>query len=293
MAEGPEVSIIIPHYNDPAGLGRCLDALESQTFDIKRAEVVVGDNASPCGLEAVEQAVKGRARIAVQPEKGAGAARNAAVAASTAPLLAFVDSDCVPEPGWLAAGLECLRNAAPVIGGAMIVSVEDERAMTPVEAFERVFAFDNRTYVEVKQFTVTANLFTTRAIFDQVGGFRPEVSEDMDWCWRARDAGYSIAYCPDAVVTHPARRDWDELIRKWRRLTSEMLAIHRARGGGTVSWLGRSWLMPLSAIAHMPKVAAARDVPRWCDKLGAAAILLRLRIWRLVENHRALMKAAR
>ena len=47
-----------------------------------------------------------------------------------------------------------------------------------------MFAFDNRTYVEAKGFSVTANLFTTRAVFDAVGGFDPSYAaygnEDVD-----------------------------------------------------------------------------------------------------------------
>jgi len=271
------VSVIVPHYADLGGLAQCLDALASQTLG--DVEIVVADNASPCGEAAVAAVIAGRARLVVVTERGAGAARNGGVALATAPVLAFTDADCVPDPGWLAAGVAALETA-DLVGGAMAVSVADESALTGVEAFERVFAFDNRAYVEVKGFSVTANLFTRRAVFDAVGSFRADVSEDADWCLRARDLGYRIAYAPAAAVAHPARRTWAELTRKWERLVRESHALHRARGGGAASWRARAVLLPVSAVAHLPKVFASPKLTRTGDRLAAAAILFRLRLWR-------------
>lgn len=279
------VSVIVPHYEDLANLDRCLDALGRQDF--REFEIVVGDNASPSGRARVEAVVRGRARIVVEPERGAGAARNAAVAASIGPLLAFTDADCDPVPGWLGAGVAALA-AADLVGGAMAVSVGDDAAVTPVEAFELLFAFDNRAYVEAKGFSVTANLFTRRDVFDAVGGFRAAVSEDADWCLRARDAGFRIAYAPDALVAHPARRTWPELRRKWDRLVRESHALHRARGGGTLGWLGRTWLLPGSIVAHLPRILASPKLPRSGDRIAAAGVMARLRLWRFALAHRVL-----
>ncbi len=53
----------------------------------------------------------------------------------------------------------------------MTVLAPDPARPTPAEAFELVFAFDNESYVRKKGFTVSANLFCTRAVFDRVGGF--------------------------------------------------------------------------------------------------------------------------
>ncbi len=279
----PAASVIVPHFEDLANLDVCLAALAAQDFT--DFEVVVADNGSPSGSAAVAAVIAGRARLIVATERGAGAARNAGVAASTAPILAFTDADCVPARGWLTAGVAALAPA-DLIGGTMLVSVGDEARMTPAEAFERVFAFDNRTYVERKGFSVTANLFTRRAVFDDVGGFRPHVAEDADWCLRARDAGYRIAYAPGAVVAHPARRTWPELTRKWERLMRESAALHRARGGSMAGWIGRAWLLPVSIVAHLPRIGRSTALHRPRDRLAAAAVMARLRLWRLVVAHR-------
>ena len=64
-------------------------------------------------------------------------------------------------------------------------------------------------------------MFVSRAIFDRVGQFHERVAEDLDWGQRAVAAGFMFRYASDAAVSHPARRDWNELSRKWRKLSRE------------------------------------------------------------------------
>jgi glycosyltransferase involved in cell wall biosynthesis len=103
-----KVSVIMPHYEDLDGLRKCLAALDAQTYPRHDFEIVVGDNGSPSGPDNVANVIAGRARLVTIGERGAGPARNGAVAASSGEILAFTDSDCVPEPQWLSAGLAAL-----------------------------------------------------------------------------------------------------------------------------------------------------------------------------------------
>lgn len=281
----PRISVVIPHYDDPASLDRCLSALGQQTI-AEPFEIVVADNMSPQGEAAIAAAIGGRARLALAHDRGAGPARNAGVAESTGEVLAFTDSDCVPQPGWLAAGVAALERH-DLVGGRMTVEVgANERS--GAEAFEQVFAFDNRSYVEDKGFTVTANLFVRRATFDAVGGFRTQVSEDAEWCWRARAAGYRLGYAHDAVVGHPARPDWAALLHKWRRINAESFALACEARGGRMRWLAKSWLLPVSIVAHVPRVLRSPALSQTAHRRAALATLARLRMWRFVDSHRLL-----
>lgn len=275
----PEISVIIPHYNDLARLDLCLAAIAAQTLPAARFDVIVADNASPIDGASLAKVVGGRATIVIAPEKGAGPARNAGVAESRGAILAFTDCDCLPAPDWLEAGVAALAKA-DVVGGRMIVAVNDERRMTGAEAFERVFAFDNRAYVETKGFSVTANLFCRRETFDRVGPFRTGVSEDVDWCHRARAAGYRLAYAEHAVVSHPARADWHELKRKWARMNSEGFGLAVARRHGRLGWLARAALLPASIVGHAPRVIASPALPDARARVTALAMLARIRLWR-------------
>lgn len=284
----PDISVIIPHYNDLERLDRCLAALSVQTLSPERFEIIVSDNASPAGEAAVAQVIAGRARLVIATEKGAGPARNMGVKAARGAILAFTDADCLPDPGWLEAGI-ALLDRYDIVGGRMVVLVGEGRAMTGAEAFECVFAFDNKSYVLKKGFSVTANLFCTRATFDAVGDFRLHVSEDADWCYRARDAGFSIGYAEDAVVGHPARSDWNELERKWARVNAEMYTLSLAEGRSRFRWALRSLAMPLSVIAHTPAVLLSPALRSGAERRAAWTTLARLRWWRMLHSARLLM----
>lgn len=279
------VSVIVPHYQDLASLDACLTALRSQTYPESDYEIVVADNASPVGRAAVEQVIAGRASLTVVPEKGAGPARNGGVLASRGALLAFTDCDCVPAPGWLAAGIAALGDA-PVIGGRMTVSTSTPKS--GAEAFESVFAFDNEAYVTRKGFTVTANLFCSRKTFDQVGPFRTGISEDTEWCWRARDCGFSLVYAPAAIVAHPARRDWQSLVQKWSRINHESYLLAEMRGERR-SWILKQLSLPLSIIAHAPRVLSYPLLTA-SERWKALQTLARLRLWRFADAVRLFAK---
>lgn len=283
-----ETTVVVPHYNDPVALDLCLSALSVQTVSPDRFEIIVADNGSPIGLEAVRAVIAGRAKLVEVTKKGAGPARNGGVTAANGSILAFTDSDCVPEPGWLAAGVEALKRGQ-IVGGGMKVLADDMNAPTPVEAFEMIFAFDNATYVLRKHFSVTANLFVRHEDFLRVGGFRVGVSEDLEWCLRARALGLQIVYEPDAVVGHPARRNWPELRKKWERLVREKYNVMREQRLGLTRWLARTWLLPASILADLPKVITSRKLPTWGCRMRAAAVLVGIRLWRFVEAHRILI----
>src|SRR5690606_35235449 len=126
---GPEISVIVPHYNDLVRLDRCLSALMSQSLASDRFEIIVADNMSPVGEEVVRDVIAGRARLVMAPERGAGPARNAGVKAAGGTFLAFTDADCVPDAGWLAGGLPLL-DRFDIVGGRMNVLVEGPRPMS-------------------------------------------------------------------------------------------------------------------------------------------------------------------
>lgn len=290
-SSAPKVSVIIPHYRDLSGLDLCLSALERQTYPRDRFEIVVADNASPEGVEAVADVIAARAHLVVVDEKGAGPARNGGVAAASGEVLAFIDSDCVAEPAWIEEAIAGLPGF-DFIGGRVRVLVQDPDAITPVEAFERVFAFDFKTYIEKKRFTGAGNLICPRRVFDAVGGFRTGVSEDVEWSRRAQACGFRLGYAPRAVVGHPARRSWPELLAKWRRINLETFGLSARGPTGRLRWLAKALMMPASAVIHTAKVVVSPELKSVRDRWGAVRILFRLRFWRLGHAMRLLIAEA-
>jgi GT2 family glycosyltransferase len=285
MASQLPVSVVVPHYEDLQHLELCLTALERQTFPREQFEIVISDNASPVGEAAVANVIAGRAKLVVTHARGAGPTRNGGVSASTGAILAFTDSDCVPEPQWLQEGIDALSRF-DFVGGQMKVLVDDPGQLTSAEAFERAFAFDNEAYVRDKKFTVTANLFCPRALFEKVGGFRVGVSEDVEWCHRAVAAGYRLGYAPKAAVGHPARRSWAELRKKWQRMSAEQFALQSQGRGGKLVWLARTFALPLSAVVHTPRALFSPKLSSIGQRVQATSMLYRVRLWRFADGVR-------
>jgi glycosyltransferase involved in cell wall biosynthesis len=272
------VSVVIPHLDDLTNLAAAVAAVRKQTLDPSRYEIIIADNGSRCGLDAVRRAAPGAVVVPV-PERGAGPARNGGARVARGDVLAFTDSDCRPHVDWLERGLQAL-GASDVVGGGIDVGVEDRTAMTPSEAFEALFAFDNRDYVERLGFSVTANLMVRKSTFEQVGPFRSEVSEDVEWCRRATARGARLAYAHEARVIHPARRTWSVLERKWRRTNREAFALWLADGGSRSGWALRAVAVLASPTLHWLRVARSRALPDMRSRCAALGVLLRLRIAR-------------
>lgn len=285
QTKGPALTqavVIIPHFNDTNRLRRCLAALMPQLSP--EVGVVVVDNGSTQSLDGVRTDFPDL-RIVTETRKSAAIARNRGVAETTAPWLFFLDCDCVPAPDWLAVAQALITQTGvgrgDIVGGTVTVFDENPPPRSGAEAFETVFAFDNRCYIEKKGFSVTANLLTTRDVFNAVGLFSPGLSEDLDWCRRATAQGFRLVYNDALRVAHPTRSDWTALERKWHRLTIESWGLQGtgAGAGARLRWVLRALALPLSVLLHAPRVLGS-DKLSGSEKRAALATLTRLRLRR-------------
>jgi GT2 family glycosyltransferase len=283
------ITVIIPHFSDLGRLCLCLDALERQTVKRELYRVIVADNFSPQGPEAVRDIVAGRAEVIFVSERGAGLARNAAAALACTQFLAFTDCDCLPHANWLEQCLLALHDCNDefhFFGGAIAVSTPDASRLSRAEALEVALAFDNRTYVKTKKFSVTANLMTPLDVFRLVGGFGSGVSEDVDWCHRARRKGFIIGYAPRAIVSHPARQTWAELKEKCARIQRETAAMMTNSLVGRLCWMALTCLLPASIVVHTIRICFADRPDGTLNKLKAVSMLIQLRSWRFMNGMR-------
>ena len=191
-------SVIVPARDAEDTLGRTLRALARQQLD-GGYEVIVVDDGSTDRTAEVARAAPGPVTVLQQAAEGPGQARNRGVAASGGQVLAFCDADVFPTPGWLAAGLAAVEHAELVQGRVL---PDPDTALGPYDRSIWV-TFDAGLWE-------TANLFSTRELFDRVGGFeewiRPDhgkaLFEDVWFGWRAVRAGATHAFAPDALAHH-------------------------------------------------------------------------------------------
>jgi cellulose synthase/poly-beta-1,6-N-acetylglucosamine synthase-like glycosyltransferase len=272
------VSVVIPHYNDLDALSTCIASLQRQTWPVESMEIIIADNNSACGIDAVIAAAPG-CRVVEAPIQGAGPARNAGAALARGDILAFIDSDCDPRQDWVENGVRALAKY-DFAGGRVVTAARNPLRPTPVEAWEVVFGFDFERYILSEGYTGSGNMWVWRKVFDAVGGFRAGVAEDMDWSFRATAAGFRLGYEPGAVVSHLARSEWSELLRRWRRVLTEHYLLTEERRFGTLRWAVWTGGIPLSIVPHSVKVLRSQRLPRFQDKASAIAVLVAHRLWR-------------
>lgn len=272
-----QAAIIIPHYNDVERLNRCLTALYPQLTP--ETELVVVDNCSSQSLNAMRIAFPSL-RVIVEPRKGAAHARNRGVAETTAGRLFFLDADCVPAEDWLTRAFE-LADQGDVVGGNVMVFDETPPPRNGAEAYETVFGFQNKNYIEKKNFSVTANMLTRRDVFEITGPFDQSLSEDIDWCRRAVKLGFTLVYAEVLRIGHPSRSDWHALCKKWRRLTHELFGVNGTSPAGRAKWALKALAMPVITIIDIYRVFCHPALQSGHERRAAFVVLVRLRSLRM------------
>ena len=217
----PSVSVIIPVFNDTERLHKCLAALETQTYPSELYEIVVVDNGSD---KSIKNEIESYHRVVSTYEAipGSYAARNRGITLAKGKVLAFTDSDCIPKPNWLLNGVNTLLSNPEygILGGKVELFYQNPQQLTAVELYESLHAFPQQNNIVKFHFSVTANLFTFKHLFERVGTFNERLKSngDREWCHRVFDQGYQLAYEAQAVVMHPARHSLAEMYRKHLRI---------------------------------------------------------------------------
>ena len=260
----PEVSVVIPVFNDEAGTKICLAALAVQTYP--RFEVIVVDNGSHPPIQLPLDSYSFKVRVVICHVPGSYAARNAGVGAAGGDILAFTDADCVPAPGWIENAVEALLSAEHVVVGGQVLFAPPAVG-SGAELYQYATGFQQRENIEVKQFSATANLFCTRAQFAATGPFDERLLScgDREWAWRAARHGYRFVYVENARVTTPPRTSLRSAIRQARRVEAGRMQL-RILG---LDHAGRSAAQP-----HR----AGWQVVRWIMNRPTLSIFKRLRI---------------
>ncbi len=199
------VTVVIPVRDRPEQVRRLLGALGEV-----RCVVVDDGSGSPEAIASVA-AEAGAELVVRSANEGPAAARNAGLASVRTPLVAFVDSDCEPEPGWL--GPLIGHFADPVVGAvaprvrirttlAASAAARYEACRSPLDLGELEGPVRPGTRLS---YVPSAALVARR---DALGPapFDPELrgGEDVDLVWRLDEANWAVRYVPTSTVWHDA-----------------------------------------------------------------------------------------
>jgi len=212
------ISVIVCTRNGKARIGACLAALGRMTDP--KYEVIVADDGSLDGTaEYVLEKFPSVRLLRLEPA-GLGVARNAGAAAAKGEILAFTDDDCEPDHEWISRIRPIFKEGIYQAACGPNLPPKprswQEAVVCAAPGAPSHVMLDDREAEHLPG----CNLVVTKAAFLAVGGFDPQfhtAGDDVDFCWRLRDAGFKLGFVPGAFVWH------------WRR--PSLLAFLRQQGG--------------------------------------------------------------
>jgi mycofactocin system glycosyltransferase len=270
---GPgDVTVVIPVRDRQAELARCLAGLAG----MPRVIVVDDCSADPAAIARVAD-VTGARVVRRSVNGGPGAARNTGLALADTPLVAFLDSDCVPGPGWLDALLP--HFADPAVGAVAPRIVPEEPGRTWLARYEGASStLDMGPRPSIVRpasrvpYVPGAALVVRRAAAGTCFAEAMRVGEDVDFVWRLAASGWRVRYEPAATIAHQHR----VRLRQWfgrRKDYGTSAAMLELRHPGAVrplyvsAWTALAWL---AAAAGRPAAGGA------CTGVGVALLARRL-----------------
>ncbi len=224
-AVSPQAGAVVVNYNARDYLLDCLDSLLAEGA----GPVVVADNSSSDGSEeAVRHKFPQVRWLATGANLGYGGGANLGAASIDSELIVVCNPDLVAHPGALSELCRYL-DEVPSVGlvGPAIYNVDGSLYPSarrfpdlvdsvghgflgqfwPSNPFSRRYRMTNWDHAQSREVDWVSGAFfvVRRSAWQAVGGFDPAFYmylEDVDLCWRLRQAGWGVAYVPGAAVTH-------------------------------------------------------------------------------------------
>jgi GT2 family glycosyltransferase len=236
------VSVIIPTYNRKSELEQLLAALAGQTLPSGSFEVIVIDDGSDDGTrEWLRERASGFGfsfSWFAQERRGPGAARNLGMKHAAGGILAFIDTDCIPQPDWLEQLIQPFASAR--VGAAGGREIMDERDPLLMRCFHYLMTaplttggMRGREGKRLARFYPrTFNMAISRKAYEATGGFRSMYhAEDIELSFRIREAGFELLYEGRAQVYHRRRSTVAQYARQLFNMGKARVTLARLHRG--------------------------------------------------------------
>jgi glycosyltransferase involved in cell wall biosynthesis len=185
--------VVVPAFNESAGVGPTIEALKAQRD--KDFTLVVVDNGSTDGTVAVVRAASEGLRLHVidEPRKGTGAAADTGMRYAIghgATHLARTDADCVPLPDWTSRIRRAFEDGLEFVAGQLVPRADEgiglPSRLVLVAAVEVAAAFgkirpgnQGEDYLGPYIMAPGGNIAITSALYEAAGGFPRTAIEEM------------------------------------------------------------------------------------------------------------------
>lgn len=250
----PRVSVVVASFNGATTLRACLESLTALNYP--DYEVILVDDGSTDSTAALAAEFP-RVRYLPIPHAGLSVARNAGIAAATGEIVAFTDADCRADEDWLRYLVgELLRSGFPAVGGPNYLPPEDSPVAAAVMVSPGGPAHVMLTDREAEH-VPGCNMAFFKWVLEELGGFDPifhRAGDDVDICWRLREAGHKIAFSPAGFVWHYRRSTVGAYLRQQAGYGEAEALLARKHPeyfsplGGSI-WRGRIYSGSLTGVA--------------------------------------------
>jgi O-antigen biosynthesis protein len=221
----PRLSVIIAARNAAATIGKCLTALREQKG--VRFEVIVVDDESSDDTVLIARSFDG-VRVIELEWGGPSQARNIGVSRAQGEIVAFIDADCVVQPGWLWELTRCFADPNVAGAGGDQVSPDDELPMgRSIQEFFKTIGFmteyiksnESSSAIRETRHNPSCNSAYRKDFFEKVGGFSQGQfpGEDLELDLKLGWFGHKLVYNPAAVVGHYRSKSLRSLAAMMRR----------------------------------------------------------------------------
>lgn len=223
MQENPTYSVIVPVYKHTSVLPDLLTALQKQTHPNNDFEVILVNNeASELHIGNFENL---KLTLAKEPKPGSYCARNTGASLANGSWFLFTDADCQPSPQWIETihhETFTKHHETALVTGP--IEIPRPQRANIYQIYDHVNGLPQHWYF-TRGYAATANLAVHKSAYLILNGFDESrfSGGDVDFCLRARDMGYAMAWASTATVYHPPRATKHEIKNKTRRITAAQL----------------------------------------------------------------------
>jgi glycosyltransferase involved in cell wall biosynthesis len=240
----PKISVVVCAYNAAATMRDCLESLTKLSYP--NYEAIIVDDGSTDGTGAIADEYP-QFKVIHQPNRGLSGARNVGLQAATGEIVAYADSDAMPDPDWLTyLALKFKAGDMAGIGGPNLPPPEHDWVANCVAA-----APGSPTHIllddETAEHIPGCNMAFRKDALDEVEGFDTRYTaagDDVDICWRLQERGYRIGFSPAAMVWHHRRKTVRSYLKQQMGYgKAEAMLLHkhpdRFNSLGNARWAGR------------------------------------------------------
>jgi len=227
----PSITVIIPVYNDPAGIQTTLDSLLAQSTDTPYNITVVDNNSTDRTPDVIRSYEKDHKHLTLVHEneiQSSYAARNTGIRNTDAEILAFVDADMTVPNDYVETALETIHTTDTDYMGCNVELTLPEN-LSLAARYDYHTGFPIEQYLTHQQFAPTCCLVVRREVFEAVGLFDPRLVSggDKEFGNRVDNAGYDQQFAEDMSMYHPTRNTLDALVSKDRRVGRGLCQLQR------------------------------------------------------------------